>query len=123
MEIRWNFTNDKPIYLQMIEMVKRLIVSGEIKPGDRLDSVRDIAASAKVNPNTVQRALAELERTGLVYTQRTNGRFITDDENLIESIKTELAQNEIIEFLGKMEQLGFDKHQICEMIKRENEHE
>lgn len=120
MNIEWKFTNDKPIYSQIVQQVKKLIVSGELKPGDRLDSVRDIAFSAKVNPNTVQRALSELERTGLVYAQRTNGRFITDDESLINDMRKDLAREEIAAFLESMKQLGFDDEEIIKMVKEKN---
>ena len=73
----WELDNDRPIYLQLMERIQQDIVSGIYKPGDRLPSVRDLAVEAAVNPNTMQKALSELERSGLVYSQRTSGRFIT----------------------------------------------
>lgn len=121
MKIKWQFTNDKPIYAQIVTEIQRLIVSGELKMGDKLDSVRDIAFDAKVNPNTVQRALSELERTGLVYSQRTNGRFITDDAELVTKMRNELARKDIGEFLNAMGLLGFDKDEITELIKNYQE--
>ena len=117
MNVNWQFSNDKPIYSQIVEQIKRLIVSGELNPGDKMDSVRDIAFKAQVNPNTVQRALSELERTGLIYAQRTNGRFITDDENLIAQMRAELAKEEIGAFFENMKQLGFDEKDVIKMIK------
>lgn len=121
MQIRWQFDNDKPIYLQIVELIKRSIVSGELKSGDRIESVREIATNAKVNPNTVQRALGELERIGLVYTERTNGRFITNDNKLIEEMKSELAKKEVCTFLNNMQKLGFDRAAILKQIENYEE--
>ncbi|MBO4859039.1 MAG: GntR family transcriptional regulator [Treponema sp.] len=115
------FTNDKPIYLQIMEAFKASIVSGELKPGGRLDSVRDLAIEAKVNPNTMQKALSELERIGLVRTERTSGRFITEDGGLINSMKKEIAESEITAFLKKMEALGINKEAVIDLIKNNNE--
>lgn len=81
-----NFDNDRPIYLQILEDFKEKISSGKWKPGERIDSVRNLAKDYEVNPNTVQRALQELEREGLSKSQRTSGRFVTEDENLIKSL-------------------------------------
>ena len=87
----WELDNDRPIYLQLMERIQQDIVSGIYKPGDRLPSVRDLAVEAAVNPNTMQKALSELERSGLVYSQRTSGRFITEDTQLLDEMKTSLA--------------------------------
>ena len=113
----WNFSDNRPIYTQIIEHIKRETVSGGLAPGDRLKSVRELAEEAGVNPNTMQRALAELERTGLIYSQRTSGRFITEDSALIAAMKAELANEKISEFLKNMEQLGYTRAQTAEMIK------
>ena len=78
--MRWEFSNDAPIYTQLIQQIKVGIVAGVFPPGERLPSVRELATEAGVNPNTMQRALAELERDGLVYSQRTAGRFVTEDK-------------------------------------------
>ena len=110
------FTNDKPIYLQIMEAFKTSIVSGELKPGGRLDSVRDLAMDAKVNPNTMQKALSELEKLGLVRTERTSGRFITDDSGKIAAMRKELAESEIGGFLEKMKTLGFSKAEVVSLI-------
>ena len=83
----WELDNDRPIYLQLMERIQQDIVSGIYKPGDRLPSVRDLAVEAAVNPNTMQKALSELERSGLVYSQRTSGRFITEDTRLLDEMK------------------------------------
>ena len=114
--MEYQFTSDKPIYLQLMDVFKVAIVSGELPKGERLESVRDLAIVAKVNPNTMQKALAELERIGLVRTERTSGRFITDDEELILSMKKELAEKEIKEFLEKMKQMGLTKDTVIKMI-------
>ena len=93
--MNWSFQPDRPIYVQLIERIKLLIVSGAYPAGSRLPSVRDMASEASVNPNTLQKALSELEREGLVYTQRTSGRFVTEDENMIKQVKKELAIEQI----------------------------
>lgn len=112
----YQFTNDKPIYLQLMDVFKAQIVSGELSKGSRLESVRDLAILAKVNPNTMQKALSELERIGLVRTERTSGRFITDDENLINSMKEDLAKKEVKTFLDKMKSFGLNKNSIMNII-------
>lgn len=113
----WELKNDRPIYAQLIEQIKLRIISGFYRSGDRLPSVRDMAAEAAVNPNTMQRALAELERDGLVYTQRTSGRFITEDTELIETAKKALAQEQIDAFFKKMHALGFTTSQTAALVQ------
>ena len=112
----WELKSDRPIYLQLVEQMGRLVVSGIYKPGDKLPSVRDLATEASVNPNTMQKALAELERMGLVYTNRTSGRFITEDEEMIKEMKLELAKEQLDEFLAKMKQLGFEKQETISFL-------
>ena len=107
--MEYQFTNDKPIYLQLMDVFKAGIISGELPEGSRLESVRDLAVKAQVNPNTMQKALSELERLGLIRTERTSGRFITDDKERIAAMKKEVAEEEIIAFLERMKALGFDK--------------
>ena len=114
--MEYQFTNDKPIYLQLMDVFKVAIVSGELPKGQRLESVRDLAVIAKVTPNTMQKALSELERIGLVRTERTSGRFITDDEELILSMKNEIAEKEITVFLEKMKSIGISKESVIQMI-------
>ena len=117
--MQWQFSNDAPIYTQLIQQVKVGIVTGAFPPGDRLPSVRDLATEAGVNPNTMQRALAELERDGLVYSQRTAGRFVTEDNTMINAAKRSLAQRHVKTFLEAMLQLGFQKEEIIDLISRE----
>ena len=117
--MRWQFSNDAPIYAQLIEQIKVGIVTSGFPPGERLPSVRDLATEAGVNPNTMQRALAELERDGLVYSQRTAGRFVTEDKTVIEQAKRGLAQRHIKTFLAAMLRLGFDRAEIVALLEQE----
>ena len=103
--MEYRFTNDKSLYLQIMDLFKCAIVSGEYLPGSKVESVRDLAVQAQVNPNTMQKALSELEREGLVKSERTSGRFITDDLEKIAEIKNQLAKSEISKFLEKMNSL------------------
>ena len=113
----WNLDSDRPIYLQLMERIQHDIISGTYKPGDKLPSVRELAMEASVNPNTMQKALSELERIGLVYSRRTSGRFITEDETMIKQLKTETATEHIREFLKSMEYLGFTRPEILELVQ------
>lgn len=114
----WNLDSGRPIYAQIIERVQQDIISGKYQPGDKLPSVRELAAEASVNPNTMQKALSELERSGLVHSQRTSGRFITEDTTMINKLKEELAHTQIQEFLQKMSQMGFDKQETIALIEK-----
>ena len=113
----WEFKDNRPIYTQLVEQITLKIVSGEYKIGEKLPSVRDLASEATVNPNTMQKALAELERRGIVYSVRTSGRFITQDCNIIKDTQTTLAKDEIKEFLEKMQKIGFDKNRLLTTLK------
>ncbi len=117
--MKWKLRSDAPIYSQLIEHIKQGIVSSEFPPGERLPSVRDIASEAGVNPNTMQRAFTELEREGLVNAQRTSGRFVTEDQNMIEEVKRELARNQIRDFLDAMTRLGYKKEEIAALVSEE----
>ncbi len=114
----WRFDSDRPIYKQLEEQIRLLIVSGTYPPGAKLPPVRDLAAEASVNPNTLQKALADLERDGLVYTQRTSGRFVTEDENMIAQAKNELANEQIDLFLQKMAGIGFTGEETVALIEK-----
>lgn len=113
----WTLDNQRPIYLQLMERIQRDIISGVYHAGDKLPSVRELAMEAAVNPNTMQKALSELERSGLVYSQRTSGRFITEDENMLQKMKSDLANENIREFLDKMEKLGFPHKEALSLIQ------
>ena len=110
----WKLNPDRPVYMQLIERITTDIIAGIYPPGSKLPSVRDLAQTAGVNPNTMQKALSEMERTNLVYSQRTSGRFITEDLNMIDNLKTELASEQIKEFLDKMQKIGLSKEDIGE---------
>ncbi len=123
----WNLTSDRPVFIQIMEKLKLDIVTGVYKSGDKLPSVRDLASEASVNPNTMQRAFSELERDGLVFTMRTNGRFITEDQSMIDDLKEKMAVNTISDFLENMQRLGYSGKDtiklISETIKEgKNEH-
>jgi DNA-binding transcriptional regulator YhcF (GntR family) len=112
----WDFKDGRPIYLQIIEQVKLSIVSGAYPPGGKVLSVRELAAEASVNPNTMQKALSELEREGLVYSQRTLGRFITEDREMIAGLRVSLAREQAEQFFAKMAALGYTKRELMEFL-------
>ena len=110
------FEANTPIYLQLIDMIKLQIVSGRLKSGDKLPSVRDLAVEYGVNPNTMQKALSQLEWEKLVYTVRTTGRYVTEDTQLIGKLRKELADMRISELFEKLQQLGYGKREIKELL-------
>ena len=112
-----NFDNNVPIYLQLVEIMKNKIITGEFKPGERIPSVRELALQTKVNPNTMQKALVELEELKLIYTERTNGKFVTDDQKLIDKYKKEYALELSNKYFISMESLGFDKTETIDYLK------
>lgn len=113
----WKLDSDRPIYIQLVEQIQLYIVSGKFPGGSRLPSVRELAAEAGVNPNTMQKAFAELERDGLVMANRTAGRFVTEDNQMVQQIRQKLASEEIHLFLGKMKQLGFEKEELISLLE------
>lgn len=112
----WEMSSDRPIYTQILEKIQTRIVCGVYQPGARLPSVRELAAEANVNPNTMQRALAELERSGLVITQRNSGRVVTQDGNLIQSVRRNMALTQVDSFFANMRELGYTNQEIMELI-------
>ena len=116
--MEWQFRNDSPIYTQLTQRLTQAIVAGEFRPGERLPSVRELAVEAGVNPNTVQRALADLERDGLVFSQRTAGRFVTGDVSMIENAKLRLA-----DFLSEMAKLGCGRDEVIALLQGRKEEE
>lgn len=115
--MNWSFQSDRPIYIQLKEQIKLLIVSGVYPAGAKLPAVRDMASDASVNPNTLQKALSELEREGLVYSQRTSGRFVTEDGKMIIQAKNELALEQIEMFFEKMAGMGYSKDETLVLIE------
>lgn len=114
----WRFENDRPIYTQLIEKIELRIISGKYTPGNKLPSVRELATEASVSPNTMQKALAELEQNGLLHTQRTSGRFVTEDKDMILKAKTTVALKEVREFVQKMCKLGYDSEAIISLTEK-----
>lgn len=117
----WNLSSDRPIYIQLLENMKYRIVTGRYPPGSQLPSVRELALEAGVNPNTMQKALSELEREGLVFSMRTSGRFVSEDASLIKNIKKEMALSASGEFLKNMVRLGMTKDEIIKIIEESEE--
>ena len=115
--MEWDIRNDQPIYTQLIQQVTLAILSGTFPCGGRLPPVREMAAEAGVNPNTMQRALQELERQGLMFSQRTSGRFITEDREMIEDAKRTLANRHISAFIRQMQALGYTRQEIVAMLE------
>lgn len=116
--MQWNIDSERPVYIQLIEQIQAGIISGHFNLGDKLPSVRDLAAEAGVNPNTMQRALAELEQTGLVYTNRTSGRYITSDIEIIKKLKEQSAKNIVLDFIEKMKQIGYKEEEFLESVTK-----
>lgn len=108
----WELTSDRPIYLQLAEHIKIDIMSGKYQPGSKIESVRELAIEASVNPNTMQKAMSYLEQTGLIYSNRTSGRFITDDEEKIISLKKSLADKYCADFITKVRYIGYNDEDI-----------
>ena len=117
----WTFRSDQPIYLQLQRHLSEAIVNGFYSPGQRMPSVRDIALDAGVNPNTVQRALAELERDKWVFSQRTSGRFVTDDPEQIRSVGEAMAKEKVDEFLKAMRKIGMSRRDASAFLEKEEE--
>ena len=113
----WKFDNNIPIYIQISNIIKLQIVTKQLKSGDKLPTVRDLAETAGVNPNTVQRALSDLETEGFVYSVRTTGRFVTDNVDLIQRTRVELAQNELTTFVSNMLNLGFEESELVAQLE------
>jgi len=119
--MKFNFDNNLPIYIQLVEQLKIYIISGKLNIGERIPSVRELGSSIKVNPNTIQKALVELEEMNLIYTESTNGRFVTKDIKLIEKLKEEYANNITKKYYEDMSKIGYSKKNIINYIKKGNE--
>lgn len=117
-KMQFEFNNNIPIYIQLVEQLKISIISSKLKPGERLPSVRDLALQTKVNPNTMQKALAELEELNLIYTERTNGKFITNDHQLITKYKKEYAKELSQQYFSSMKNIGFTKEETINYLNK-----
>ena len=114
--MNWNFVDGMPIYLQIIDELTIRIARRDYLPGEKLPSVREVEIEAGVNPNTVQRALTELERRGLVRTERTSGRFVTEDESVLKEIHNNLSSEYIAEMIQKLRNIGMSDKEIIEAV-------
>lgn len=114
--MNWKLTDDRPIWMQLTELLTLRIISGDYAPGAPVEAVRTLAAEAGVNPNTMQRALAELESRGLVETRRTAGRTVTEDLDLIRQVRRQIAQTRIEEFRAAMHQLGYTDDELSALL-------
>jgi DNA-binding transcriptional regulator YhcF (GntR family) len=114
----WELNSDRAIYMQLIERIQMDIISGKYQPGEKLPSVRELASVASVNPNTMQKAFTELERSGLIVTQRTNGRNVTDDLDQIAQIRQEMASAQLAIFFGTMRKLGYKDDEIIDFVTK-----
>lgn len=112
----WKLDSNQPLYLQIVDRIRYDIVSGRYSPGEKFPTVRELALEAGVNPNTMQRALAELESRGLLFSQRTTGRFVTEDENVIRTIRRDLAREQVWSLIQQMNRLGFGKEETLGLI-------
>ena len=113
----WTFDNNKPIYLQIMEKIKLQIISHKLEPNQQLPTVRELASEAGVNPNTIQRALADLEREGFVYTKRTSGRFVTEDSDLILQSRKQLSEEQLQQFVTGMVEFGYEKEELPTVLR------
>lgn len=113
----WKFNSEKPIYIQIVEQITTGIITGKLPLGSKVMSIRDFAQSAQVNPNTMQKAFLELQKNGLIIANRTSGNFITEDVELITSLKEKMASEIVSDFYEKMEALGYEKNEIQKHIK------
>ena len=116
----WELSAQRPIWSQLVEQIQLRIVTGRYPAGSRLPSVRELAADACVNPNTMQRALSQLEADGLVCSQRTSGRFVTEQEETIMELKKTLAKNLVRDFLTRIEALGYTAKEAAQLLEAED---
>lgn len=115
--MEYQFDNEKPIYLQIVELLKEEIISGRLKSGEKIPSVRELAVQAKVNPNTVQKALAELERCGLIYAERTNGKFVTENISVINNCRNDIINEKVESFLKDMINIAVSEDEVMEYLE------
>ncbi len=121
--MEWKLTDDRPIWMQLSEQLSRQIISGVYPPGGKLPSVRDLAAQAGVNPNTMQRSLAQLESEGLTVSNRTAGRMVTEDTAVIDAARRRMARQILSTFFTAMAELGLTREQAIQLLKEEGIHE
>lgn len=115
--MNYNFNNDTPIYLQIVDIITNDISSGKLKPGQKILSVREYAMLFKANPNTICKALSILEDKKLIYTERTNGKYVSNNLDIIKSHKEEVFEEKINDFLKDMINMGYTKDEVINKIK------
>lgn len=113
----WSFTADRPVYIQIADRIKKSVLSGQYKPGEQIPAVRQLALEAAVNPNTVQHAFMELEDEGLIISQGTLGRFVTEDTRIIQAVRKDMAMKIARTFAGEMDQLSMKTDEVMELIR------
>ena len=121
--MKWTFKEGVPIYTQLMEQIKAHIAGGTFQPGEQIPPVRELALDAGVNPNTMQRALAELEREGLLYSVRTSGRFVTEDLEVLKGLKTDLSRSFIEEMFDNLRKLGMNDDDIIAAVQQHSKGE
>ncbi len=119
----WNFQTDRPIYAQILEEMKRRVAVGIYEPGEKIPPVRELAMEAAVNPNTMQKALTELEALGLVESQRTTGRFVTENTAIIRGIRNDIAKEHLQTFYNNMKKLGYTGQEMMDLLTKQVEEE
>ena len=119
----WNIENNRSVYIQLVEHIQKRILAGEYAPGDKLPSVRELAKDAGVNPNTMQRAFQELERQGLVYANRTSGRFITDNQDILKNAAQQQATALVRNYYEHMRDLGFGREEMIALLRQYEENQ
>jgi GntR family transcriptional regulator len=115
----FKFDENLPIYIQIMDFIKKKVIIGEIKEGDKLPSVRELSGELKVNPNTISRAYQELEREGFTYTQRGMGTFITEDKDILFNLKKTMAKDIVSKFIYQIRELHFSKEEILTLLEDE----
>ena len=114
--MKWEFKSGIPIYLQIISLLKMKIAAGELPPGSQVQPVRELAMEAGVNPNTMQRALTQLEQEGLLYTQRTSGRFVTEDQEVLKEMRKSLSEQYVKDLFEALSKIGMNRDEIIEAV-------
>lgn len=114
--MKWEFKSGIPIYLQIISLLKMKIAAGELPPGSQVQPVRELAMEAGVNPNTMQRALTQLEQEGLLYTQRTSGRFVTEDKQVLKEMRKSLSEQYVKDLFEALGKIGMNREEIIEAV-------
>lgn len=114
--MNYNFNNETPIYIQIVDLIIKDICNGNLKSGEKILSVREYALLYKVNPNTISKALNILEEDKLIYTERTNGKYVTEDISLIQSYRDKIFNKKIKDFLNDLKVMGYTEREIIEKI-------